>query len=178
LTDPGFIAELMEFAFEFHKAWAQGWEKLHGRKYGLFNIGDDDIDTKFTVPPKVFRSLILPIHIQYGNYFDGIHWHSCGDTNQVFEDIASIPNLKVLEIGPKDDAFAAARIFAGSGVSFYKCPDPVSELDDPAPGAQEAMIENVLKAGELAPIKILCEADNLEKGLGLLRKFREIAGQN
>ena len=95
-----------------------------------------------------------------------------------FELQLTLPEIaRVLEIGPKDDALGAARIFAGSGVSFYKCPDPVGELDAPVPGAQEAMIENVLKAGELVPIKILCEADNLENGLALLRKFREIAGQ-
>ena len=39
------------------------------------------------------------------------------------------------------------------------------------------MIENVLKAGELVPIKILCETASLEKGLNLLQKFREISGE-
>jgi hypothetical protein len=177
LTDPEFVAELMEFAFVFHQNWVKGWEKLHGRSYGMFNIGDDDIDTRFTVPPRVFRKLILPLHIRYGQRFEAIHWHSCGDTNNVFQDIATIPHLKLLEIGPKDDAFAAAKIFAGSGVEFYKCPDPVNEIEQVQPGAQEAMIENVLKAGELVPIKILCETFSLEKGLALLEKFREIAGE-
>ena len=82
--------------------------------------------------------------------------------------MATIPNLKLLEMGPKDDALAAARIFQGTGVMFYKCPDPDQGAGFPEPGAQEAMIENVLAAGELVPIKILCEADNLEKGLALL----------
>ena len=59
---------------------------------------------------------------------------------------------------------------------FYKCPDPINELDAPVPGAREAMIENVLSAGELVPIKILCEADSLEHGLELLKIFREISG--
>ena len=176
-TDPGFVAALMEFALRFHEAWVQGWEMLHGRKYGLFNIGDDDIDTKFTVSPRTYRELILPVHIRYGNRFGSIHWHSCGDTNDIFQDIAAIPNLKLLEIGPKDDSHEAAKIFAGAGVMFYKCPDPVDELAAPVPGAQEKMIENVLKASEFVPIKILCEADNIEKGSALLRKFREIAGQ-
>ena len=176
ITDPGFLSELMEFAFNFHKGWVRGWEKLHGRKYGMFNIGDDDIDTSTTVPPKIFRELILPMHIRYGREFEEIHWHSCGNTNDVFQDIAGIPNLRLLELGPQDDPVAAAGIFRGTGVRFYKCPDPVSELDSPTPGAQETMIESVLKAGELVPLKILCEADNLEKGLDLLKKFREIAG--
>jgi len=176
ITDPDFVVELMEFAFQFHRGWVRGWEKLHGKKYGMFNIGDDDIDTKFTVPPKTFRELILPIHVRYGLEFESIHWHSCGDTNDVFQDIATIPNLKLLEIGPKDDSINAAEIFAGTGVMFYKCVDPVDELNAPMPGVQEKMIEAVLKTGELVPIKILCEADNLEKGLALLNKFREITG--
>jgi hypothetical protein len=176
ITDPDFVVELMELAFEFHKNYVEGWEKLHGRRYGMFNIGDDDIDTAFTVSPKVYRKLILPMHVRYGNTFDAIHWHSCGDTNAIFKDVATIPNLKLLEMGPKDDALAAAKLFQGTGVMFYKCPDPVKELDYPEPGAQEAMIENVLAASELVPIKVLCEADNLQKGLALLRKFRQIAG--
>ena len=176
LTDPELVLDLMEFAFRFHQKWVDGWEKLHERSYGMFNIGDDDIDTRFTVPPKVFRKLILPLHCRYGQAFESIHWHSCGDTNSIFADIATIPNLKLLEIGPKDDAYAAAQIFAGSGVAFYKCPDPVSEIEQAQPEAQQAMIENVLRAGELVPIKILCETFDLQKGLALLKMFRDIAG--
>ena len=178
ITDPEFVRDLMAFVFEFHKDWVAGWEKLHGRKYGIFNIGDDDIDTKFTVSPRVFRSLILPIHQQYGNTFESIHWHSCGDTNNVMQDIATIPNLKLLEMGPKDNALAAAQIFKGSDVMFYKCPDPISELDYSSQEAREAMIENVLAAGEIIPIKILCEADNYEKGMELLQTFKEVAGRS
>ena len=177
ILDPDFLRELMEFAFQFHKEWAAGWEKLHEKPYGMINLGEDDIDTRFTVSPRVFRSLVLPIHKKYGETFEGVHWHSCGDTNSVMEDIATIPNIKLLEIGPKDDARATAEIFKGTGVKFYKCPDPVTELDYPIEGAPEAMIENILEAGELAPIKILCEADNMGRGLELLKKFREVAGK-
>lgn len=174
ITDPDFVTELMEFAFQFHKSWVEGWENLHGRKYGMFNIGDDDIDTKFTVSPQNFRKMILPLHIRYGQKFESIHWHSCGDTNDVFQDIATIPNLKLLEMGPMDDSIKSAEIFAGRGVMFYKCVDPVTELAVPMPGVQETMIENVLKTGESVPIKIVCEADDLEKGRALLNKFHEI----
>ncbi len=176
ITEPDLVNELMQFAFQFHKEWVRGWEKLHGRSYGMFNIGDDDIDSKFTVPPKVYRNLILPVHIQYAEEFKSIHWHSCGNKNSIFPDIAKIPYIKTLEMGPKDDSRKAAELFAGSGVSFYKCPDPMDELDAPVAGAREAMIENVLAAGELVPIKILCEADSLERGLELLKIFREISG--
>jgi hypothetical protein len=177
MTDPGFVKELMEIAFEFHKAWAKGWEKLHSKKYGRFNIGDDDIDTRFTVPPKVYRSLILPMHKRYGEQFKSIHWHSCGDTNAIFTDIATIPGLELLEVGPKDDIVAAAKLFAGSGVKFYKCPDVSTELDTSDRKAQVAFCEAVLKAGELVPLKVVCEADNIERGMALLSVFREIAGQ-
>jgi hypothetical protein len=176
--DAGFITSLMEFAFQFHTSWAEGWEKLHGTGYGMFNIGDDDIDTAFILSPKKYREIVLPIHVRYGNRFKSIHWHSCGDTNAIMEDISHIPGVQLLEIGPKDDALRAADIFQGTEVRFYKCPDPVSELDEPQPKAQENMIENVLGAGELVPIKVLCEADNLEKGLVLLKTFRDIAGEN
>jgi hypothetical protein len=176
LTEPDLVNDLMQFAFEFHKEWVRGWEKLHGRSYGMFNLGDDDIDTKFTVPPKVYRKLILPVHMQYAQEFKSIHWHSCGNKNNIFSDIATIPYVKTLEIGPKDDARKAAELFAGREVVFYKCPDAMDELDAPVPGAREAMIENVLSAGELVPIKILCEADSLEHGLELLKIFRQISG--
>ncbi len=177
MTEPDFVQELMEIAFEFHRGWVKGWEKLHGRKYGCFNIGDDDIDTTLTVPPKVYRSLILPMHKRYGEEYSSIHWHSCGDTNAIFMDIATIPRLTLLEMGPKDDAVATARIFAGSGVKFYKYPDAATELDTPDTRAQAAFCEAVLKAAELVPLKVMCEADNIERGMALLKVFREVAGQ-
>lgn len=88
-----------------------------------------------------------------------------------------IPNIQLLEMGPKDDAKKAAEIFKGRDVKFYKCPDPITELDYSDADSQTKMIENVLKAGEIVPIKILCEADDFTKGMELLNKFRETAGQ-
>lgn len=70
--------------------------------------------------------------------------------------------------------WSRAKLFAGSGVMLYKCVDPISELTDPSKGAQEKLIDNVLEAGELVPIKIICEADDLSKGLVLLEKFRRM----
>ena len=177
LADPDFVIDLMEFAFQFHKNWVKGWEKLHGRQYGMFNIGDDDIDSSSTVPPRVYKETILPMHVRYGMEFQEIHWHSCGKNNNIRRDIARIPNLKLMEIGPKDDVLEPAKLFAGSGVMFYKCVDPVSELTDPSKGAQEKLIDNVLEAGELVPIKIICEADDLSNGLVLLEKFKHMTAR-
>lgn len=178
ITDPSFVCDLMEFCFIYHKEWVKGWEELHGEKYGTFNLGEDEIDTRLTVRPSLYRKLIYPLHKRYGECFEGIHWHSCGDTNEIFHDIAAIPNMRVVEIGPYDDVQKVAQLFVGSQVRFYKCPDPVNELYSSNSFVQEKMIESVLRASELVPIKILCEADNLEKGLVFLRNFKKIAGYN
>ncbi len=45
LTDPDFVRKLMDFQVRFFCAWASGWEQLHGRKYGMVNLGEDEVDT-------------------------------------------------------------------------------------------------------------------------------------
>jgi hypothetical protein len=174
LTNPDFVRKLMDFQVRFFEAWASDWEQLHGRKYGMVNLGEDEIDTGSMIRPKVWRELILPYHIEYGEQYDAIHWHSCGDVNAIMEDVNLIPHLHTVEIGPQTDALAAARIFASNDqpIALYKCVDIQKELEDPAPGAQEAVIENVLAAANYCPIKILLEAPSLSPALAFLEKFR------
>ena len=57
-------------------------------------------------------------------------------------------------------------------IALYKCVDIQRELEHPAPGAQEAVIENVLAAAEYCPIKISAEAPSLPPALAFLEKFR------
>ena len=177
LTDIDFVQELLEFAFLFHKEYVRGWEKLHARGYGRFNIGDDDIDTRSTMSPPTFRNMMMPMYRRYAERFKVIHWHSCGNTDDVFQDIASIPGLEILEIGPYDDTVAAARIFKGSGVRFYKCPNVPLVVNTTDKDAQIKFCEEMLQAGELVPLKILCEADDMDYGLNLLKVFREVSGK-
>jgi hypothetical protein len=106
LTDPEFVAELMAFALEFHKAYVGGWEKLHNRKYGMFNIGDDDIDSTSTGPPRVYRKLILPMHMKYAQTFEAIHWHLAA--TPTFFGIASSQS-RIVGDRAEDDAAAANR---------------------------------------------------------------------
>ena len=120
---------------------------------------------------------MMPMYRRYAEQFKVIHWHSCGNTDDVFQDIASIPGLEILEIGPYDDTVAAARIFKGSGVRFYKCPNVPLVVNTTDKDAQIKFCEEMLQAGELVPLKILCEADDMDYGLNLLKVFREVSGK-
>jgi len=172
--DPKFIKEMLEFAIAFIEKWINGWEELHGIKYGRVDMAEDEIDSKMTIPPKTYRELIFPYHFRLGEKYKNIHFHSCGNINDLMETIKEIPYVTLVEIGPETDAYEAAKVFKGTNVKFYKCPDPMSELLYPDVKKQEKMIENVLKAGEIVPIKILVETPSLEKGIDFLKKFRKI----
>ena len=140
----------------------------------MIHLAEDQIDTKHMVRPGVFREQILPYHMKLGEEFGEVHWHSCGDVNNIMEDVKTIPNVRIVEIGPATDAYEAAKVFKDTDVVFYKCPDPVNEILNPQPGVQEKVIENVLKAGELVPIKFLVETPDLDAGLRFLETFRKM----
>ena len=173
-TDPGFVKDMLEFGLKLHEEWIRGWEALHELEYGRVDMAEDEVDSKQAIPPETYKELIMPYHIRLGEKYKNIHFHSCGDINGIMEYIKEIPGITLVEIGPETDAYKAAKVFEGTDVKFYKCPDPMSELLYPEPGKQEKMIENVLMAGELVPIKILVETPSLEKGLDLLKMFRKM----
>jgi uroporphyrinogen-III decarboxylase len=174
--NPQFVKRVFDFYLDYLRAWIHGWEQFHGRNYGMVHLGEDEIDTKSMIPPEIFREIILPYHKKLGEEYESVHWHSCGDVNKIMKDVCEIPHLEVVECGPQTDAFEASKIFEGRNVFLYKCPVPVTELLDPEPGAQERMIENVLKAGEKTPIKLLIETPELAAGMKMLEKFRKIYG--
>ncbi|MCL4385496.1 MAG: hypothetical protein M1326_04185 [Cyanobacteria bacterium] len=173
-TDPEFVKDLLDFGVRFHEEWIRGWEQLHGIPYGRVDMAEDEIDTKKAIPPKIYKDLIFPFHVRLGNKYKNIHFHSCGDINVIAEDIKEIPQVTLIEIGPKTDAFEYSKVFKGTNVKFYKCPDPVSELLSDDAQNKRKMIENVIKASELVPIKILVETPSLEKGLEFLKLFRKL----
>jgi hypothetical protein len=171
--NPGMIEKLYDFYVKFLRNWVAGWEKLHGRKYGMIHMAEDEIDTKFMISPEMYRRQILPYHVELGKEFGDVHWHSCGDVNNIMADVKTIPNIRMVEIGPATNAYEAAKVFKDMDVVFYKCADPVSEILEPQPGSYEKLFEDVMKASELVPIKILVETPDLAAGLRLLEEFRK-----
>jgi hypothetical protein len=150
-----------------------GWEKLHGRPYGMIHMAEDQVDTQDMLNAEDFREQIFPYYEKLGNEYDSVHWHSCGDVNNIMEDISRIPNIGLVEIGPVTDEYEAAKKFQGTDAVFYKCVNPLDFLD-PKPGVLEKVIENATKASELTPIKLVLETPDLDAALNMLKLFRKM----
>jgi hypothetical protein len=167
------VKEMMDYYMEFLKAWTSGWEKLHGRPYGMIHMAEDQVDTQDMLNAEDFREQIFPYYEKLGNEYDSVHWHSCGDVNNIMEDISRIPNIGLVEIGPVTDEYEAAKKFQGTDAVFYKCVNPLDFLD-PKPGVLEKVIENATKASELTPIKLVLETPDLDAALNMLKLFRKM----
>lgn len=173
LTNKGFVKELFDFYCDLLKEWTSGWEKLHGKPYGMIHLAEDQVDTQDMMNPKHFREQIVPYYQKLGNEYDSVHWHSCGNVDNIMEDVKNIPNIKLVEIGPDTDDYEAAKVFAGTDVEFYKCVSPLDFLD-PEPGVREKVIEKAIKASELVPVKIMLETPDLDDALDMLKLFRKM----
>ena len=173
LVNPGFVEELFDFYCAFLREWVNGWEKLHGRPYGMIHMAEDQVDTKCMIRSETYRDQILPYHIKLGEEYGGVHWHSCGEVDNIMEYVKNIPNIKVVEMGPETNEYEAAKIFQGTDAVFYKCVSPLDYLN-PKPGVLEQVIENVIKASELVPIKMVLETPDLDAAMKMLELFRKM----
>ncbi len=173
LTNQAFVKELFDFYCDFLRAWVNGWEQLHGRPYGMIHMAEDQVDTRCMIRAETYRDQILPYHIKLGEEYGSVHWHSCGEVDNIMEDVRTIPNVHLVEIGPDTDDYEAAKVFQGTDAVFYKCVSPLDILT-PKPGAQEKVIENAIKASELVPIKLVLETPDLDAALKMLEKFRQM----
>jgi hypothetical protein len=173
LTDQEFVAGVFELCWNYLDNWVSGWEKLHNQKYGLFHLGEDPINTKSMFSPDVFKEQILPWQIKAGEKYKSIHWHSCGDVNNILDTLHVISGLELVELGPATDVLHAADVFEHTGVKLYKCADVIKELMTDNLEARRKFVKDTLAASKKAPVKVLLETPSLKKALELLEIFRE-----
>ena len=109
-TVTGYIKEFMTKRSEFLN--------LPMEKCFLFN---DEISTPM-LSNELYKEFILPYEIELSKHCGGVrYWHSCGVSQAFFESVATLPNLKLMHIGPWSDIEKAANVFGGKEIPIEIC---------------------------------------------------------
>jgi hypothetical protein len=111
----------------------------------LFN---DEISTP-TLSPAMYREMILPYEVELSRHWGGArYWHSCGISHPFYEDVATIPGLKMMHIGPWSDVVQAAAVFGPKDIALEICVNSVRDMYEKSEPEMVA---------QLAEIKAACD---------------------
>ncbi|MGE5582360.1 MAG: uroporphyrinogen decarboxylase family protein [Bacillota bacterium] len=116
LTDPDGAYRLLRSIVDCNKKWNRDRAAYLGESENkgckLFN---DEISCP-TLSPALYRDFILPYEKELAECYGGVrYWHSCGDTTNLLEAIAELPNLQMFHCGPWTSYEKAARVFGPKG---------------------------------------------------------------
>ena len=147
--DPEFFHEMMAAIVRRQKEFFLARMKYLGEdSLPKAYLGNDNIATP-TLSPANYRDMILPYEMDLSEFHGGTrYWHSCGDTTAFYEDIAAIPGLKLMHIGPWSDIKKAAEIFGPLDIPLEICVNSVRDMYEKS---EEEMCD------QLESIKDVCD---------------------
>ena len=128
LTEPEFVHKLMRWVTDTIKNWTTARNKFTGDSLSPGMLYNDEVGVP-SISPELYKEFILPYEIELSEFYGGIrYWHSCGNTTDIMEHIAKIPNLALFHVSPWADERVAAKIFAPKGTALDVCLDPERDL--------------------------------------------------
>ena len=111
----------------------------------LFN---DEISAT-VLSPAIYEEMILPYEVELSQHMGGIrYWHSCGDTGIFYQSVCTIPNLKMMHIGPWSDIPSAAKCFGEKDISIEICLNSNLDMYDKT---EAEMVEQDVYKRQLPP---------------------------
>ena len=145
--DPDFFHEIMAAIVGRQKEFFNArMEYLGERELPKAYFGNDNIGTP-TLSPASYREMVLPYEIEMAEFQGGArYWHSCGDTTAFYGDIAAIPGLKLMHIGPWSDVQKAAGVFGPLGIPLEICVNSVRDMYEKGEGEMRAQLEAIKAA--------------------------------
>jgi hypothetical protein len=144
LLDLEIAQALLRFIVVARKLWQRECDRFLGIKRTRGLLGNDDVNCP-TLSPTLYRDVILPLEVEFSDYYGGIfYWHSCGNTTKLLDDIAHIPTLDLFHCGPWTNVAEAARVMGGRGVPLEICVDPVDKAQMSSPGDQKRYLQDVV----------------------------------
>ncbi len=149
LKDPLFVHEMMAFVIGCMKKWLSERTRFLGlNELEPIMIGNDEVGVPM-ISPSMYEEFVLPYEIELSEYFGGVdYWHSCSNITPLLPMIARIPNLRMIDVGPRTKLQPAVSLFGKRpGSSIMKRINPVSEILE----ADEDQIRN-----RLLEIKATC----------------------
>jgi len=130
VDDPPFVHEMMAFATHCMIDWWEARARFLGQDHlEPLIMGDDEVGVPLLSPAR-YEEFVLPYEIQLSQHFGGIdYWHSCSNTTSLMPLLASIPGLRMMDVGPWTALQPAVAWFGRRpGSSIMKRLHPVREV--------------------------------------------------
>jgi hypothetical protein len=146
--DTEFFHELLATITGYLKEYATARAAFLGESVAPCMLFNDEVSTPM-LSPGMYRDLILPYEAELGRHCGGVrYWHSCGVSHEFYEDVATLPGLKMMHIGPWSDVGRAAEVFGPRDIPLEICVNSVRDMY----GRTESEMET-----QLAGIQDLCD---------------------
>jgi uroporphyrinogen-III decarboxylase len=109
MTDPGFFHALMDYIVQSQVAWYDEWSKFVGRRPEGVSIFNDEVDGSILSADHYLNN-IHQHEVRLNEAFGLVtYYHSCGNLTPMMPHIDTLPNIRMLDLGPYTDKKMALR---------------------------------------------------------------------
>lgn len=126
--DPTFFKYLLGFITDYKKQFAKKRADFLGEMPPKCYLFNDEISTP-TISNQIYEEFILPYELELSQLCSGArYWHSCGFTDKFYESINTIPNLRMMHIGPWSDIKKAVEVFSKKDIVLEICLNSIRDV--------------------------------------------------
>jgi uroporphyrinogen-III decarboxylase len=144
--DPVFFNDLLETITGYLKEYMQARAAFLDEPLTPGMLFNDEISTP-TLSPALYRDMILPFELELSRFAAGLrYWHSCGVTQDFYRDIATIPGLKMMHIGPWSDIEQAVAVFGPLDIALEICVNSVRDMHEKTQAQMERQLAAIKEA--------------------------------
>lgn len=141
--DPEFFHELLATITSYLKEYATARAAFLGEPVAPCMLFNDEISTPM-LSPGMYREMILPYEVELGRHCGGVrYWHSCGVTREFYEDVATLPRLDMMHIGPWSDVGRAVEVFGPKEIPLEICVNSVRDMYGRTESEMEAQLTGI-----------------------------------
>jgi uroporphyrinogen-III decarboxylase len=141
--DPVFFQDLLSTITGYLKEYATARAAFLGEPVAPCLLFNDEVSTPM-LSAEMYREMILPYEAELGRHCGGIrYWHSCGVTQEFYEDVATLPGLKMMHIGPWSDIGRAVEVFGARDIPLEICVNSVQDMYGRSEPEMEAQLQSI-----------------------------------
>lgn len=138
-----FAVRLLKYITDCRKKWYDNLASYLNEPVKKGNLFNDEVNCP-TLSPELYRNYILPFEKDLCSYHGGLlYWHSCGNVSDMLIDIASIPQIDMLHVGPWTSIEKAAQIF-GLRAPLEICLNPQKDIIEASEEDMQAKVFNIM----------------------------------
>jgi uroporphyrinogen-III decarboxylase len=180
LDAPQFVHDLMRRITDGLMVHAHERAEYLGEEVAPAKLYNDEIGTPM-LSNAMYEDFILPYEIELAEFHKTVtYWHSCGVTDDFYESVATIPNLRMMHVGPWSSVEKAADVFGKADIALDICVNPTKDVYDRTPDEMRAKLQ-AIKAACDGKVRYAVRADGfqiantIERDLEKIRQWNDAA---